>query len=308
MAQAGMGIHLYVANRSMTKRYFYCADGELLFIPQMGELLLRTECGQLTLRAGEIAVIPRGMKFAVDLLTDTARGYLTENYGAPLILAERGPVGANGYANDRDFQYPQAAYEDLEGDFELLCKFAGNFYSAALGHSPLDVVAWTGNSAPYKYDLSRFNVMGTVSYDHPDPSIYTVLSSPSDTPGVASIDFVIFPPRWMVAEDTFRPPWYHRNVMSEFMGLIEGVYDAKAEGFVPGGASLHNSMSPHGPDAAVFEKASNAELAPDRYRDTLAFMLESRYVMQPTQWALETELRQRDYIQCWNGIKKNFNV
>ncbi len=308
MAQAGMGIHLYVANRSMTKRYFYCADGELLFIPQMGELLLRTECGQLTLRAGEIAVIPRGMKFAVDLLTDTARGYLTENYGAPLILAERGPVGANGYANDRDFQYPQAAYEDLEGDFELLCKFAGNFYSAALGHSPLDVVAWTGNSAPYKYDLSRFNVMGTVSYDHPDPSIYTVLSSPSDTPGVASIDFVIFPPRWMVAEDTFRPPWYHRNVMSEFMGLIEGVYDAKAEGFVPGGASLHNSMSPHGPDAAVFEKASNAELAPDRYRDTLAFMLESRYVMQPTQWALETELRQRDYIQCWQGIKKNFNV
>jgi homogentisate 1,2-dioxygenase len=308
MAQAGMGIHLYVANRSMTKRYFYCADGELLFIPQMGELLLRTECGQLTLRAGEIAVIPRGMKFAVDLVTDTARGYLAENYGAPLILAERGPVGANGYANDRDFQYPQAAYEDLEGDFELLCKFAGNFYSAALGHSPLDVVAWTGNSAPYKYDLSRFNVMGTVSYDHPDPSIYTVLSSPSDTPGVASIDFVIFPPRWMVAEDTFRPPWYHRNVMSEFMGLIEGVYDAKAEGFVPGGSSLHNSMSPHGPDAAVFEKASSAELAPDRYLDTLAFMLESRYVMQPTQWALETELRQRDYIQCWQGIKKNFNV
>ena len=307
MAQAGMGIHLYVANRSMGKRYFYCADGELLFIPQLGELLLRTECGQLTLRAGEIAVIPRGMKFAVDLLTDSARGYLAENYGAPLILPERGPVGANGYANDRDFHYPQAAYEDLEGEFELVCKFAGNFYSAALDHSPLDVVAWTGNSAPYKYDLARFNVIGTVSYDHPDPSIYTVLSSPSDTPGVASIDFVIFPPRWMVAEDTFRPPWYHRNVMSEFMGLIEGTYDAKAEGFVPGGSSLHNSMSPHGPEAAVFEKASNAELVPDRYRDTMAFMLESRYVIQPTRWALETELRQRDYIKCWNGIKKNFN-
>jgi homogentisate 1,2-dioxygenase len=246
------------------------------------------------------------MKFAVDLLTDTARGYLAENYGAPLTLPERGPVGANGYANDRDFQYPQAAYEDLEGDFELLCKFGGNFYRAAIGHSPLDVVAWTGNSAPYKYNLARFNVMGTVSYDHPDPSIYTVLSSPSDTPGMASIDFVIFPPRWMVAEDTFRPPWYHRNVMSEFMGLIEGVYDAKGEGFVPGGASLHNCMSPHGPEAAVFEKASNAELEPQRYRDTLAFMLESRYVIQPTRWALETELRQRDYIQCWDGIKKNF--
>ena len=307
MAQTGMGIHLYTANRSMHNRYFYCADGELLFIPQMGELLLRTECGKLRLRPGEIAVIPRGMKFAVDLLTDTARGYLAENYGAPLCLPERGPVGANGYANDRDFQYPEADYEDLEDDFELLCKFAGNFYRAAIGHSPLDVVAWTGNSAPYKYDLARFNVMGTVSYDHPDPSIYTVLSSPSDTPGVANIDFVIFPPRWMVAEDTFRPPWYHRNVMSEFMGLIEGKYDAKEEGFLPGGCSLHNSMSPHGPEAAAFEKASAAELKPDRYRDTMAFMLESRYVIQPTKWALETELRQRDYIKCWDGIKKNFH-
>jgi homogentisate 1,2-dioxygenase len=306
MAQNGMGIHLYAANRSMHNRYFYCADGELLFIPQMGELLLRTECGKLRLHPGEIAVIPRGMKFAVDLLTDTARGYLAENYGAPLCLPERGPVGANGYANDRDFQYPEADYEDLEGDLELLCKFAGNFYRAPIGHSPLDVVAWTGNSAPYKYDLARFNVMGTVSYDHPDPSIYTVLSSPSDTPGVANIDFVIFPPRWMVAEDTFRPPWYHRNIMSEFMGLIEGKYDAKEEGFLPGGCSLHNCMSPHGPEAAAFEKASAADLKPDRYRDTMAFMLESRYVIQPTKWALETELRQQDYIKCWDGIKKNF--
>ena len=308
MAQTGMGIHLYAANKSMSGRYFYCADGELLFIPQSGKLLLRTECGHLSLEPGEIAVIPRGMKFAVDLLTDTARGYLAENYGAPLTLAERGPVGANGYANDRDFLYPMAAYEDIEGDFELLCKFSGNFYRASLDHSPLDVVAWTGNSAPYKYQLSRFNVMGSVSYDHPDPSIYTVLTSPSDTAGVANIDFVIFPPRWMVAENTFRPPWYHRNIMSEFMGLIEGSYDAKEKGFVPGGCSLHNCMSPHGPEAAVFEKASNAELAPDRYENTMAFMLESRYVIQPTQWALETPLRQRDYIKCWDGIKKNFKL
>jgi len=282
MAQTGMGIHLYCINKSMEARFFYCADGELLFIPQAGELLLRTECGQLTLSPGEIAVIPRGMKFAVDLLSDTARGYLAENYGAPLTLAERGPVGANGYANNRDFLYPSAAYEDVEGDFELLCKFAGHFYRAEIDHSPLDVVAWTGNSAPYKYDLSRFNVMGSVSYDHPDPSIYTVLTSPSDTAGVANIDFVIFPPRWMVAENTFRPPWYHRNIMSEFMGLIEGTYDAKEAGFVPGGSSLHNCMSPHGPEAAVFEKASNAELKPHRYENTLAFMLESRYVIQPT--------------------------
>lgn len=308
MAQTGMGIHLYAANRSMHNRYFYCADGELLLIPQAGELLLRTECGKLELRVGEIAVIPRGMKFAVDLKSASARGYVAENYGAPLCLPERGPVGANGYANDRDFQYPQAAFEDVEGDFELLCKFAGTFHRTSIDHSPLDVVAWTGNSAPYKYELARFNVMGTVSYDHPDPSIYTVLSSPSDTPGVASIDFVIFPPRWMVAEDTFRPPWYHRNVMSEFMGLIEGSYDAKQEGFIPGGSSLHNCMSPHGPEAAVFEQASTAELMPQRYNETMAFMLESRYIIQPTRWALETELRQRDYIRCWEGINKNFTA
>ncbi len=307
MTQAGMGIHLYAINQSMQQRFFYCADGELLFIPQSGGLRLRTECGQLDIAPGEIAVIPRGMKFAVDLLEATARGYLCENYGAAFTLPERGPVGANGYANDRDFHYPVAAYEEDEGEFELLCKFAGHLYSAPIGHSPLDVVAWTGNSAPYKYDLARFNVMGSVSYDHPDPSIYTVLTSPSDTAGVANIDFVIFPPRWMVAEDTFRPPWYHRNVMSEFMGLIEGTYDAKEEGFVPGGASLHNCMSSHGPEAAVFEKASKAELAPDRYTDTMAFMLESRYLIQPTYWAMNTTLRQRDYTRCWEGLEKHFN-
>ncbi len=307
MAQAGMGIHLYAINQSMQQRFFYCADGELLFIPQAGSLRLRTECGRLELSPGEIAVLPRGMKFAVDLLDDSARGYLCENYGAPFSLPERGPVGANGYANDRDFCYPVAAYEEDEGEFELLCKFAGHLYTAPIGHSPLDVVAWTGNSAPYKYDLARFNVMGSVSYDHPDPSIYTVLTSPSDTAGVANIDFVIFPPRWMVAEDTFRPPWYHRNIMSEFMGLIEGTYDAKEEGFVPGGASLHNCMASHGPEAAVFEKASTAELAPDRYADTMAFMLESRYLIQPTYWAMNTTLRQRDYTRCWEGLEKHFS-
>ena len=306
LAQTGIGIHLYAASESMGRRFFYCADGECLFIPQQGELLLRTECGRLRVRPGEIAVVPRGMKFAVDLRNGPVRGYIGENYGAPLTLPERGPVGANGFANDRDFQYPVAAYEDIEGDFELLCKFAGHFYRAEIDHSPLDVVAWTGNSAPYKYELSRFNVMGSVSYDHPDPSIYTVLTSPSDTPGVANLDFVIFPPRWMVAEDTFRPPWYHRNIMNEYMGLIEGVYDAKEEGFVPGGGSLHNCMSPHGPEAAVFEKASSAELVPEHYENTLAFMLESRYLYQPTPWALDTELRQRDYIRCWQGLQKRF--
>ncbi len=307
LSQQGMGIHLYAANRSMQRRYFYCADGEWLIVPQQGALLLRTECGLLEIAPGFVGVIPRGMKFAVDLPEGAARGYICENYGAPLTLPERGPVGANGYANDRDFEYPVACYEDEEGDFELLCKFAGHLYRTGLGHSPLDVVAWTGNSAPYRYDLARFSVIGSVSFDHPDPSIFTVLTSPSDTAGVANVDFVIFPPRWMVAEDTFRPPWFHRNVMNEYMGLVKGVYDAKEAGFLPGGGSLHNCMSPHGPEAAVFEKASKAELKPERYENTLAFMLESRYLIQATPWALETSLRQRDYTQCWDGLKRHFD-
>lgn len=306
-AQTGIGIHMYCANQSMQGRYFYNADGELLIVPQQGGLLMHTECGKLHVQPGEICVIPRGIKFRVELTDDQARGYICENYGAPLELPERGPVGANGYANDRDFQYPVAAYEDIEGDFELVSKFAGRLFRCDIGHSPLDVVAWVGTTAPYKYDLSRFNVINTVSYDHPDPSIFTVLTSQTDTEGVANVDFVIFPPRWMVAEDTFRPPWYHRNMMNEFMGLIHGVYDAKEEGFVPGGSSLHNCMTPHGPEAAVFEKASNAELAPERYEDTLAFMFESRYIIAPTQFAMEAPARHRDYLKCWSGIKKYFD-
>lgn len=305
--QTGLGIHIYRMNKSMQNRYFTDADGELLFIPEIGEIRLHTECGKLDIKAGEIAVVPRGMKFKVELLSDTARGYLAENYGHPLILPERGPVGANGYANDRDFHYPVAAYEDLEGEFTIVTKFNSHFFQNDIGHSPLDVVAWTGNSAPYKYDLSRFNVMNTVSFDHPDPSIFTVLTSPSGTPGVASLDFVIFPPRWMVAENTFRPPWYHRNVMSEYMGLIEGVYDAKEKGFVPGGSSLHNCMSPHGPEKDVFDKASNADLTPQRYENTLAFMLESRYTYSVTDYALNGTERQKDYIHCWQTIEKHFD-
>ncbi|MEW9798228.1 homogentisate 1,2-dioxygenase [Alteromonas sp. CYL-A6] len=304
--QCGIGIHVYRANRDMGNRFFCSSDGEWLLVPQQGELLAKTEFGHLAVKPGEIMVIPRGVKFSVTPVDGPVRGYICENYGAPLELPERGPVGANGYANDRDFQYPVAAYEDVEGDFVLVNKFCGELYEAPLDHSVLDVVAWTGNSAPYKYDLSRFNVINSVSFDHPDPSIFTVLTSPSDSAGVANVDFVIFPPRWMVAENTFRPPWYHRNIMSEFMGLIEGVYDAKEKGFVPGGMSLHNCMTPHGPEAEVFEKASTVELAPQKYENTLAFMFESRYVIAPTQYALDTPLRQRDYLDCWKGLKKHF--
>lgn len=305
--QCGLGIHLYEMNQSMKQRYFYNADGELLFVPQSGQIKLHTECGTLSVSAGEIAVIPSGMVFRVELCSDSANGYLGENYGAPLTLPERGPVGANGYANDRDFQYPTAAYENIQKPGELLCKFAGQFYRAAIDHSPLNVVAWVGNSAPYKYDLHRFNVINSVSFDHPDPSIFTVLSSPSDTPGVANLDFVIFPPRWLVAENTFRPPWFHRNKMSEFMGLICGVYDAKEKGFNPGGCSLHNSMTPHGPEADVFAKASNTKLQPEKYENTLAFMFESRYLFTPTEFALTTPALQKNYQDCWQGLDPIFN-
>ncbi len=304
----GVGIHIYAINTPMRDRFFYNADGEMLITPERGRLLIHTELGILEAAPGEICVLPRGLKFRVDLPDKDARGYICENYGAHFRLPELGLIGANGLATPRDFLTPVAAYEDLEGDFRIIGKFQGNLWEAEIDHSPLDVVAWHGNYAPYKYNLANFNTINTVSFDHPDPSIFTVLTSPSDTPGTANVDFVIFPPRWMVAEQTFRPPWFHRNVMSEFMGLVFGQYDAKPEGFVPGGASLHNCMSGHGPDAGAFENASNAELKPQKYDDTLAFMFETRFVIRPTKFAMESPTLQRDYFECWGGLRKNFSA
>jgi homogentisate 1,2-dioxygenase len=301
----GVGIHLYAANRSMG-RVFYDADGELLIVPQQGRLRLATEFGIIEAAPGEIAVVPRGVKFRVELPDGSARGYVCENYAALFRLPDLGPIGSNGLANPRDFLTPVAAFEDRDEKTEVVAKFEGNLWATELDRSPLDVVAWHGNYAPYKYDLARFMAIGTVSFDHPDPSIFTVLTSPSETPGTANVDFVIFPPRWMVAEGTFRPPWFHRNVMNEFMGLIRGVYDAKAEGFVPGGASLHNCMSAHGPDAATFEKASSDALKPVKLADTLAFMFETRLVIRPTSFALESDIRQPDYDSVWQGFRKLF--
>ena len=308
-SNSGIGIHMYAANASMQGRYFYNADAELLIVPQQGRLRLLTELGVVEIEPQEIAVLPRGVRMRVELLDSDARGYACENFGAPFRLPDLGPIGSNGLANARDFLTPCAAYEDIEGDFELLAKFQGRLWRAPIGHSPLDVVGWHGNYAPYKYDLRRFNTIGSISYDHPDPSIFTVLTSPSATPGTANIDFAIFPPRWLVAQDTFRPPWFHRNIASEFMGLVHGVYDAKAEGFLPGGASLHNCMSGHGPDAATFEKASQADLSrPDVIAGTMAFMFETLAVIQPTRQAMESATLQSDYQQCWQGLQRNFTA
>ncbi len=307
-AGSGIGIARYAANHDMRGRFFYNADAEMLLVPQQGRLRVATELGVVEVEPQEIAVIPRGIRFRVDLPDGQARGYALENFGVALRLPELGPIGSNGLANARDFLAPVAAYEDVEGDFELIAKFDGHLWRASMGHSPLDVVGWHGNFTPYKYDLRRFNTIGSISYDHPDPSIFTVLTSPTDTPGVANLDFVIFPPRWLVGTDTFRPPWFHRNVASEFMGLIHGVYDAKVGGFVPGGASLHNCMSGHGPDAATFEKASAADTSkPDQLTETMAFMFESRAVIHPVREALTSPGLQRDYIACWQGLRKHFN-
>ena len=308
-AQSGCGIYLYAVNRSMQQRAFYNADGEMLIVPQLGRLRFVTELGVIEAEPQEIVVIPRGLRFRVELIDTAARGYICENFGANFRLPERGPIGANGLANPRDFLTPVASYEDNNQSTELIAKFGGHLWSALMDHSPMDVVAWHGNYAPYKYDLRRFNAIGSISFDHPDPSIFLVLHSASDTPGVSNIDFVIFPPRILAMQDTFRPPWFHRNIASEFMGLIHGAYDAKAEGFSPGGASLHNCMSGHGPDAETFERASNADTATPQYiSDTMAFMFETRTVLRPTRQAIESPALQHNYFECWQGIKRNFDA
>jgi homogentisate 1,2-dioxygenase len=301
---AGLGVHIYVITRSMERRSLQCSDGELLIVPQTGALEMATELGRLEVVPGHIAIIPRGVRFRVEV-SGPSRGYVCENYGAPFRVPELGPIGSNGLANSRDFETPVAWFEDIDGDHELVQRFQGRLWSVNLDHSPLDVVAWHGNLAPVRYDLSRFNTIGSVSFDHPDPSIFTVLTSPSESAGTANVDFVIFPPRWMVTENTFRPPWFHRNVMSEFMGLVHGAYDAKeGGGFSPGGASLHNQMNGHGPDTTTTAKAIEAELKPHKIDDTLAFMFESRWVQRPTAFALSTPQLQNDYDDCWKAFPK----
>jgi homogentisate 1,2-dioxygenase len=298
----GVAVHIYRANRGMERRAFFNADGELLIIPEQGRLELLTEMGRIEVAPGEVALVPRGVRFRVLLPDGQARCYVAENFGSLFRLPDLGPIGSNGLANPRDFLTPHAWFEDVDEPFELVQKSLGRLWTTTLDHSPLDVVAWHGNLAPWKYDLARFNTIGTVSFDHPDPSIFTVLTSPSDVPGRANADFVIFPPRWMVAEDTFRPPWFHRNVMSECMGLIHGAYDAKEGGFAPGGLSLHNLMAGHGPDVASWEKASHAALAPHKIENTMAFMVESCWPYRPTRFALECA--QPDYDSAWAGFPK----
>jgi homogentisate 1,2-dioxygenase len=305
---AGMGAHVLLVTQSMAREHFFNADGELLVVAQQGRLRFRTEFGVIEIEPGEVCVIPRGVIFRAELIDGPARAYVCENYGGGFTLPDRGPIGANCLANARDFLAPVACYEDVDAPHTLVVKWGGELFRAELPHSPIDVVAWHGNYYPYKYDLRRFSPVGAIAFDHPDPSIFTVMTSPSETPGTANIDFVIFPERWAVAENTFRPPWYHRNIMSEFMGLVYGVYDAKPEGFVPGGMSLHNQMLPHGPDSDAFNHASNAQLKPVKLTNTLAFMFETRFRQRVTTYAAGLDTRQDNYADCWMGLAKNFKA
>ncbi len=303
----GMASHLLFITAPMVHEHFFNADGEMLIVAQEGKIRFRTEFGVIDIEPGEICVIPRGVIFRTELIDGPARAYVCENYGGGFTLPDRGPIGANCLANPRDFLAPVAAYEDVEGAHTLYVKSGGELYKTQVDQSPLDVVAWHGNYYPYKYDLRRYSPVGAILFDHPDPSIFTVLTSPSETPGTANIDFVIFPERWLVGENTFRPPWYHRNIMSEFMGLVYGVYDAKPEGFTPGGFSLHNQMLPHGPDADAFEHASTVELKPVKLTNTMAFMFETRFRQRVTKYAAELPGLQQNYIDCWNGLGKKFD-
>ncbi len=305
--QTGMSASIYFSTESMVDDYFYNADGELLIVPQLGRIMAFTEFGRIEISPGEICVIPRGVKFKVEVIEGPARGYMCENYGAKFTLPGRGPIGANCLANPRDFKTPVAAFEDKEAPCRLTVKWCGKFYACDINHSPLDVVAWHGNYAPYKYDLRTFAPVGAISFDHPDPSIFSVMTAPSGEEGTANVDFVIFPERWAVAEHSFRPPWYHMNIMSEFMGLIYGQYEAKAEGFLPGGMSLHNCMLPHGPDAQAFELASNVDLKPVKLTNTLAFMFETRLPQHLTAYAAGLKTLQEDYADCWSGLERRFN-
>ena len=305
--QVGMAAHVYLATKSMTDEFFYTADSELLVVPQEGRIAIFTELGIIELEPQEIAIIPRGMVFRVEVADGSARGFVCENYGAKFTLPGRGPIGANCLANPRDFKTPVAAFEDREAPTRLIVKWCGRFFETNLGHSPLDVVAWHGNYAPCKYDLNTFSPVGAILFDHPDPSIFTVLTAPSGYEGTANIDFVLFRDRWNVAEHTFRPPWYHKNIMSELMGNIHGVYDAKPEGFMPGGLSLHNMMLPHGPDNTAFERASNVELEPNKLENTMSFMFETRFPQQLTRFAAFDAPLQDDYVDCWSNLAKKFD-
>jgi homogentisate 1,2-dioxygenase len=303
----GVTIYSFAINRSMFRRVFTSVDGELLIIPQTGKLHILTELGALQVDPGEIILIPRGIRFSVRVESDSASGYVCENFGASFRLPELGLIGANGLANARDFLAPTAQYENDANPVECVMKFGGALWTCQLRRSPFDVVAWHGNLVPYKYSLWNFNALNSVTYDHSDPSIFTVLTSPSAIPGVANSDFAALPPRWSVSEGTFRPPWFHRNVMSEFVISLFGPPEARGSHYQVQSAHLHNCMGAHGPDPEVFSRASSVDLKPTR-EESLGVMFESRLSFRVTDQAMNAANHVSNYSDNWAGMPVLFEA
>ena len=306
--KSGLAIYVYLCRQDMKDSYMYNSDGDFLIVPQEGTLDVSTELGRLSVKPREIAVIPRGIVFSVN---GNGRGYVLEIYKGHFVLPELGPIGSNGLANARDVQYPVAWTEapfSKGTPATLYNKFGSRLWHKSITTTPFNVVAWHGNYLPFKYDLKNFCAVNSVTYDHLDPSIYTVLTCAGDEPGTALCDFVIFPPRWMSTDsNTFRPPWFHRNTMTEFMGLIQGGYDAK-KGFEAGGASLHSCMTPHGPDAVTYDKAvADPCDKPTYFSGGLAFMFETSHMLRLSKYALDHACRDVDYSKCWEQLPDRFS-
>jgi homogentisate 1,2-dioxygenase len=305
--RTGLAIHLYAANADMRDRCFYDADGDLLLVPELGALRIRTELGWLRVRPGELAIMPRGIKFSVELPDGASRGVVLELYGNGFRLPERGPIGANGLADERHFLAPVAAYEDRAcPGYEVLVKHGGQLFRATIDHVPYDVVAWHGNHVPCKYDLAHFNAMGSVSFDHPDPSILTVLTCPLDDHGNNMADVLVFSGRWEVAEHTFRPPYYHRNVATEFSYIV--ALPEPYSGFEKGAYFLSPSMTPHGISGRAHRQALEADDAPRRLPDgSIWVMFETALGLRLTPWAMASGNRDDAYHELWTDMPATFS-
>lgn len=303
--KTGLAIRLYAISKDMQPNtVFSSLDGDMLIIPQAGGSLdIQTELGKLLVRPNEIAVIPRGVRHRITLPNGPTRGYICELFQGHFRLPELGPIGSCSLANQRDFQIPTAIYDGkLEADiavpnrgsdWTIISRMASKLWSCTQDHTPFDVAGWHGTFYPYKYDLGRFSILGSILFDHPDPSIFTVLTAPSNRePGTSVVDFAIIPPRWNMMEDTYWPPYYHRNTMSEFSGPI--VYDQahewhKEHSFKPYGAQLNGTMTAHGPSKEVHQAARESDLKPKKVgmEGLTIFLLETECPMRVQNWAVE---------------------
>ncbi|KAK0434287.1 homogentisate 1,2-dioxygenase [Armillaria borealis] len=281
-AREGLALHIYLANADMKNKAFCDSDGDMLVVPQQGRLDVQTEFGRMMVRPGELMVIQKGMKFKVSLPDGPSRGYVQEIFGSHFELPDLGPIGGHGMANPRDFEVPLASFEIDETSWEG--KIGGQLFSAAQDHIPFDVVAWQGNYVPYKYAMEKFIFVGSVSKDHLDPSVFTVLTAKSKATGIPLVEILTVSERWNVASDTFRPPYYHRNNATEILCFISGERGGR---YVPGGIVLQTVFCPHGPPPEVHKAAIVAELKPERIsKGSMAIAIETPMILSMTDYAM----------------------